>query len=123
MVVLDHLPIADLEGAIEFGEHDDRVREIVRKAISDRWGQTYDYVFLGCSHFPLVRGIIEEEVRAAFNRVGIIDPAEIAAEEAVREFDMVGSGNTHFKLSQDSEHFRRRVEDLFPESIRDFRII
>ncbi len=123
MVILDHLPIHDLEGAIEFGSHDGAVRDIVRKALSLRWGQSYDYLFLGCSHFPLVRHVIEEEARAVFGNISIIDPAEIAAEEAVRSFDMSGTGSTYFKLSQDSEHFRRRVGELFPSLEPDFRIL
>ena len=123
MVILDQLCIHELEGAIEFGSHDDAVREIVRKSFAERWGQSYDYVFLGCAHFPLVRNVIEEEARAAFGGVQIIDPAEIVADELIQQFSMGGVGATYFKLSQDSEHFRRRVSELFPETHDDFRII
>src|SRR3989344_3895023 len=33
MVVLDQHPIRDLEGAIEFGAHDDKIRDIVRSEL------------------------------------------------------------------------------------------
>lgn len=123
IVVLDQLPIAKLAGAIEFGAPSDQIREIVRKAFAERWGQSYDHVFLGCTHFPFARAIIEEEARAAFGSVDIIDPAEAVAEEAVRTFDMRGVGSTYFKLSQDSEHFRRRARELFSVSDENVTVI
>ncbi|MFZ2886593.1 MAG: aspartate/glutamate racemase family protein [Minisyncoccia bacterium] len=123
MVVLEQLAIPDLEAAIEFGSHGDSVQAIIRKALAQKWGQAYDYIFLGCAHFPLVRACIEEEARAVFGSIGVIDPADIVADEMARHFTMEGSGSTYFKLSKDSEHFRRRVGELFPKSHQDFTII
>ena len=114
MTVHPH-PMQDLAGAIEFGARDDKIREIVRHEFSKRWGQSFDHLFLGCTHYPFARHIIEEEARVAFGDVNIFDPAEPVAEEAGKRFDTNGSGSIYFRTSQDSEHFRRRVRELFPE--------
>lgn len=123
MVVLHQHPIRDLAGAIEFGAHDDTIRDIVRAALQERWGQSFEYLFLGCTHYPFARHIIEEEARAFFGNVDIIDPADAVAEEAERRFDTRGSGSIYFRASQDSEHFRRRVSELFPEYEHTIKII
>ena len=123
MIILDQLPVRDLAEAIEFGARGEKIRDIIRKAFAERWGQTYDYVFLGCTHFPFVRSIIEEESRATFGSVEILDPAEAVAEEAARRFDVNGVGAIYFKVSQDSEHFRRRVHEMFPEHEDTIRVL
>ncbi len=123
MVVLHQHPIAELAGAIEFGAHDDKIRDIVRTEFQKRWRQPLDYVFLGCTHYPFARHIIEEEARVAFGNVEILDPADSVAEEADRRFDTAGSGSIYFRASQDSEHFRRRIEELFPEYEHTIKII
>ncbi|HWO06994.1 MAG TPA: aspartate/glutamate racemase family protein [Candidatus Paceibacterota bacterium] len=123
IVVLDQLPIPRLAGAIEFGAPGEEVRNIVRKAFAERWGQTYDHIFLGCTHFPFARTIIEEEARTAFGDVEIIDPADAVAEEVERMFDLRGARATYFKLSQDSEHFRRRARELFGATDEHIKVI
>lgn len=123
MVILDQLPVSQLAEAIEFGANTEKIREIVRKALTERWGKTYDYVFLGCTHFPFVRSIIEEEARAIFGNVEILDPAEAVAEEAARRFDVNGVGMIYFRASQDSEHFRRRIHEMFPEHEDTLKIL
>lgn len=123
MVILHQHPIRDLAGAIEFGAHDDKIRDIVRSEFQKRWQQPLDYVFLGCTHYPFARHIIEEEARVAFGRVEIIDPADAVAEEAERRFETRGSGSIYFRASQDSEHFRRKIGELFPEYEHTIKII
>jgi glutamate racemase len=123
IVVLDQLPVPKLAGAIEFGSPSDEIRSIVRAAFQSRWGQSYDHIFLGCTHFPLAQSIIEEEAHAAFGSTDIIDPADAVADEAVRMFDMQGVGATYFKLSHDSEHFRRRAQELFAVGQENIAII
>lgn len=123
MVILHQHPIRDLAGAIEFGAHDDKIRDIVRSEFQKRWGENFDHVFLGCTHYPFARHIIEEEAQAAFGTISIIDPAESVAEEADRRFETRGSGSIFFRASQDSEHFRRRIQELFPEYEHTIKII
>lgn len=123
MVILHQHPVRDLAGAIEFGAHDDKIREIVRHEFGKRWGESFDHVFLGCTHYPFARHIIEEEARAAFGNIQVLDPAESVAEETERRFDTTGSGLIYFRASQDSEHFRRRIEELFPEYEHTIKIV
>ncbi len=123
MVVLNQHAVPDLAGAIEFGAHDDTIRDIVRGEFQKRWGQTFDHVFLGCTHYPFARHIIEEEARAAFGTVSIIDPAEAVANEVERRFEIRGSGSIYFRASQESEHFRRRISELFPEYEHTIKIL
>lgn len=110
--VLDSLPISELAGAIEFGAPETDIRKIIHASFQNRKGKQYDSLLLGCTHYPLVRGLIESEARM-FDQVGIIDPAEAVAEEVVRQFDIRGSGRTHFVISKDSDTFRKRVGELF----------
>ncbi|OGG59037.1 hypothetical protein A2765_06565 [Candidatus Kaiserbacteria bacterium RIFCSPHIGHO2_01_FULL_56_24] len=123
MVILQQHPVRDLAGAIEFGAHEDKIRDIVRSELTQRWGQTFDYLFLGCTHYPFARAIIEEEARAVFGPIDILDPADAVAEETERRFDTTGSGLIYFRASQESEHFRRRIVELFPEYEHTIKII
>jgi glutamate racemase len=122
-LTLEQHPVRDLAGAIEFGASDDKIREIVRGAFAERWGQSFDHVFLGCTHYPFAHHIIEEEARAAFGDVNIVDPAHAVAEDVERQFDTNGSGSIYFRTSQDSEHFRRRVAELFPAWEHTIKVI
>src|SRR3989344_1903035 len=123
MVILQQHPVRDLAGAIEFGAHEDKIRDIVRSELTQGWGQTFDYLFLGCTHYPFARAIIEEEARAVFGPIDILDPADAVAEETERRFDTTGSGLIYFRASQESEHFRRRIVELFPEYEHTIKII
>jgi glutamate racemase len=114
LVDVDQLPISSLAGAIETGESEAAMRAHIRRAFFERRGEKYDIVVLGCTHFPLIRSIFEEELAAMFGRVHIVDPAEAVAAVAAREFDLYGSGQSYFYLSDESQTFRRRVDALFP---------
>lgn len=115
-VQLDELPVPELAGLIEFGASDDNIRHLVHEVFSKRQGRKYDGIILGCTHYPLVRHVIEDEAKKFFGPVDIIDPGEAVAEEAVRRFDVEGSGKTQFLISKDSDTFRKRVSELFPDT-------
>ena len=114
-VELEQLPISNLASAIEFGESDIAVRSMIRKALMPLKGKRYDILLLGCTHFPFVREILEEEVWTHLGAVEIMDPADAVAAEAAIQFVTEGSGTSFFYLSQDSDIFRSRVESLFPQ--------
>ncbi len=113
-VYLDSLPIPGLAGAIEWDEPEAVIRGILRRALLSRKGERYDIVILGCTHFPFVREMFEEETGAMFGETRIVDPADAVAEAAVGTFSTYGSGRAYFYISQDSEPFRKRVERMFP---------
>lgn len=115
LVELDSLAIPELAGAIEFGVADAEVEKIVRAALNTKKEGKYEYLLLGCTHYPLVLPIIEAEARSVFDGVQCINPAGFVAEEAVRTFNCTGTGALRFRISKDSGPFRARVHELFPD--------
>ena len=115
-VLLEELSIPELAGAIEFGSAKKEVQRIIGDAFLEQKGKKYDGVILGCTHYPFVREEIAEAAREMFGATLIIDPAEAVAEEAVRRFNVEGSGLMRLLISKDSSLFRSRVRGLFPES-------
>jgi len=110
------LAIEKLAGAIEFGAPQDEVRAIVREAFSKR--PACDLVLLGCTHYPLVKDIIEEETQ-----LECIDPATFVADDVVQTFDVDGKGRIHFRISKDSEHFRARVATLLGDAPYSIEVV
>ncbi len=110
----DSLAISGLAGAIEFGAPDEEVAEIVREALQTKGEQTYEYLLLGCTHYPLVLPTIQTEALGIFGEIQCINPAGYVADEATGRFDCAGSGSLHFKISKDSAPFRQHVRKLFP---------
>lgn len=115
IVELEQLPVSQLASAIEFGESDAAVRSIVRRALLPMQGRPFDIVVLGCTHFPFVRDIMQEEILGHLGAVEIMDPADAVAKEVSQQFVTAGTGSSYFYLSQDSDIFRQRVEALFPQ--------
>lgn len=114
VVELDSLAIPGLAGAIEFGAENAEIAEIVREALRIKRGKKYEYLLLGCTHFPLALSTIEIEARAILGEIQCINPAGYVADEAVARFDCTGTGRLDFKISKDSGQFRARVRKLFP---------
>ena len=115
-VLFDELPIPELASAIEFGGTKEKIRSIIKSSFLKQDGKKYDGVILGCTHYPFVREEIAEAAREMFSATLIIDPAEAVAEEAVRRFNVEGSGLMRLLISKDSSLFRLRVRELFPKS-------
>ncbi len=122
IVLLDPLPISGLASSIEFGASAPEIADIVRRALEERKGKKYDQILLGCTHYPLARSIIEEEAKKLFGDVEYFDPAGAVAIEAAQRFNIHGKGNMMFKISKDSEHFRRRVEEMFSGELYSIEI-
>lgn len=116
IVELDSLAIPELAGAIEFGAADIEIEKIVRAALRMKKGEKYEYLLLGCTHYPLALSIVEAEARKVFDGIQCINPARFVAEEAVKIFHCRGMGISHFRISRDSESFRARISKLFPHT-------
>ncbi len=114
IVGLESLAIPGLAGAIEFGAGDAEIAEIVREALRIKRGKQYEYLLLGCTHYPLALSIIEAEARDILGEIQCINPAGYVADEAIARFDCTGTGRLDFKISKDSGQFRTRVRKLFP---------
>ncbi|HEY2856901.1 MAG TPA: glutamate racemase [Terracidiphilus sp.] len=64
------------------------LNELRREAREE--GLNYDTLVLGCTHYPLLRPLLEKAVTAG---VRVIDSAEATAEAAMRLFGQSGAGN------------------------------
>ena len=102
-------------GGIEFGESEEKIEVMVRDALAQAEGP-YDIIILGCTHYPLVRRTIERITQEHWPQVIVIDPADAVADAAKSRFANDGDGKLTFRLSKDSERFRARVSELFPDS-------
>lgn len=123
IISLDPLPIPELAGAIEFGENDKRIAQIVRDSLVERKRNSYDLLLLGCTHYPLAKEIIEQEAGRVFGKIRCIDPAGFVAGEAAKTFNCNGAGALRFRISKDSPQFRERVAKLFPSGGYTIRLI
>jgi glutamate racemase len=95
----------------EGGEVDHRVLRTVAEACAPLHEQDVDTVILGCTHYPLVRPVIQRELG---RRVAIVSSGEAIAadvEAALRaaglENDEDRRGDYRFLATGDPEEFRR----------------
>jgi glutamate racemase len=123
IVDLDELPVPRLASSIEDEKTNEEIAEVVRTAFETRKGKTYDHILLGCTHYPLVRDILEREAVLAFPGATLIDPADAVADEAVRRFACEGTGSVQFLISRDSHAFRNRVSPIFLETACSLTLI
>ena len=72
--IIEMLPCKD-KWCVEFGAADGEVADIVREALNRKKGEKYEYMLLGCTHYPLVLPVIEAEARNVFGDIQCIDPA------------------------------------------------
>lgn len=106
------LAIPELAGALEFGASDTEVEKIVSDALARVDHSSFDTLVLGCTHYPFARTAFEK----ALPGITTVDPAVAVAERVAAQFSEEGSGTATFLVSKDSEPFRRRVAELFPET-------
>ncbi len=114
-VEIDALAIPGLAGAIEFSADNSCVENIISQAFSSRKGESYAGLILGCTHYPLVRDIIEPLAYKYFGQIQIIDPAFPVVDEVINRFNIQGAGTTKFLISKENPAFRARVNDLFQD--------
>lgn len=81
----------------------------------------FDVVILACTHYPLVENLFKE----VLGEIHVFDPAQAVAERVERRFwpREVGDGKLHFCISKDSEVFRNRVAQLFPNAQYEVEIL
>lgn len=76
-------PCPGLAGEIEHGDlHSARLRELVRTFCAPMKDAWVDTVVLGCTHYPLVRHLIQHEMGS---QVQLIDTADAVAEQTARQ--------------------------------------
>jgi glutamate racemase len=111
--------IPDLAGAIEFGSGEDAIEKIISDAFSAIDTSQYDTLVLGCTHYPFARSLFEK----LFPTLKIVDPAVAVAERVESQMSEEGTGKTTFLISKNSNLFRDRVGQLWPEQTGSIEVI
>ncbi len=118
---VETVAIPDLASAIEFGNSEKDIEQIIRGAFQDVALKNFDVLILACTHYPLVTEIFER----ALDTIPLYDPALAVGERVKKQLwpREVGDGTTHFIISKDSEHFRDRVARFFPMSATAIEVL
>lgn len=102
------------EGWIE----DDVTRQVSRRYLAELLAQNVDTIVLGCTHYPLLRNVIQETVGAS---VTLVNPAYETACELRRmlaERGCLNDGSKEpahtFYVSDGAEKFRRFAHSILP---------
>jgi glutamate racemase len=82
-----------------------------------------DTLVLGCTHYPILRGTIEQVVGGA---VAIVDSAETTAQtvkDAIGRFDGVGDPVRQFLVTDAEERFRRIAGEFLEQEIEHLELV
>lgn len=111
---VETLAIPDLASAIEFCSSEEEIERIIRDEFENVQLKNFDVLILACTHYPLATGIFER----VLGSMSLFDPALAVGERVKKQLwpREVGEGTVHFIISKDSQPFRTRVAQLFPES-------
>ncbi|HFC10629.1 MAG TPA: hypothetical protein ENJ75_00310 [Candidatus Kaiserbacteria bacterium] len=114
--------IPGLASAIEFGATDMEIERIIRNSFKGVSYNSFDTLVLGCTHYPLVTHIFE---RVFGDSIRIFNPAEAVANRAKERFLKTEKGNgiLRFAITKDSELFRTRVAEFFPENVGTVEVV
>ncbi len=123
VVEAEFLGVPDLAGAIEFGESDEKIKEILSHALKEKKSSNYDGVILGCTHYPLALPILAPILLEYCGTSLIIDPGLPVAEEVAKRFSEEKEGTTTFLISKENDAFRKKVQDMFSDMKYEIEII
>jgi glutamate racemase len=118
---IEVVAIPDLASAIEFGEAEKEIEQIIREAFKSVELENFDVLILACTHYPLVTEIFER----VLGPVPLYDPALAVAERVKKQLwpREVGDGVTRFIISKDSQFFRDRIAEFFSESAATIEVL
>jgi glutamate racemase len=123
VVETEFLGVSELAGAIEFGESEEKIKDILTGALMLKKSAAYDGVILGCTHYPLALSMLSPVIEKECGTTLIIDPGLPVASEAAKRFSEEGSGKTTFLISKENEAFRKKVAEIFPDVEYSIEII
>jgi len=101
-------------------------RLIVREYLRPLQGENVDTVLLGCTHYPLLSEIIQEEIG---RDVAIVDSASTCAEQVARLLQSQGmlspflQGEHGYFSSDDPDKFRALGEKLFNSPLKQVELL
>jgi len=111
---IETVVIPDLASIIEFGGSEEEIEHSINSAFTKIQLKNFDVLILACTHYPLASHIFEQ----VLGPIPLFNPALVVSARVKKQLwpREVGDGITHFIISKDSQHFRARVAQLFPES-------
>ena len=116
-IPVESLPLPDLVPCIETEGREGEIPEMLKNTLVPKIKSHHTHIVLGCTHFPLVRELFFDVLRASgHERVTLFDPAHPVADEVVARFDTKGAGTVHFVVSKHSDVFARRAQMIAPGS-------
>ena len=104
---------AELASAIEFGESQEKMNRIIDQILDEVTATDCDTLVLGCTHYPLVKNLFDEQIAARGLSTKTFDPAHAVAVHALKHHSAFGTGIIKFILSKDSPNFSAYVAKLF----------
>jgi glutamate racemase len=114
-----------LVSVIEEGSpSEEATRLIVRAYLRPLKEHTVDTLILGCTHYPLMQSLIQEEMGPT---VAIVDPAHTCADAVMTPFlsplTEQPSGTSQFFASDDAERFKKVGETFLGRKMGDVHIV
>jgi len=110
---VEMMAVPALAFAIEQGRPQKEIQNIIGPVINKMIRTKAKTLVFGCTHFPLVRFLFEEELTRRGSKMVLFDPSDAVASEVVQAFDMRGNGLNTFFISNESDVFRAKVAILF----------
>ncbi len=116
------LALGELAGAIEKGASVEELADIIRDGFAGVDLSQIDAVVMACTHYPLA---IEAFRMVLPTHIALIDPADAVARRVKQEWwpREVRNGKTRFIISADSEAFRARVAEFFPDAVTSIEVL
>lgn len=114
-------PVPGLAGLIEKDAPKEKLVQVIKDSFKDITVSDYDVLVLACTHYPLAADAFKE----ALGDIKLFDPAEAVAERVMEKWwpREVGEGKLTFLISEDSEVFRARAKELFPQNEYEVTIV
>lgn len=109
--------LPDLARCIEDGEGEEVCRSLIARSLPDILAAKTDILVLGCTHYPFVRHLFEDELRKRGSEATIFDPAGEVAKAALFAHGSLGTGKTLVYTSKESPVFAKRVQQVFGDDV------
>lgn len=100
-----------LAGYIEFNAPTEMLIAEINSGIQEVNRINADMIVFGCTHFPLVRHLFEQQASAISSSINIFDPASAVALQAITLHGAQGTGKTDILITRESDQCRRFAVD------------
>lgn len=109
-----------LAGLIEANAPTDELIQEINVSIKEMNRLNAEVIVFGCTHFPLVRHLFEQQASMISPSIVVFDPASAVASQAIGIHGSEGTGKTDIVITRESERFRRFTQErgFHPADVR-----